>query len=84
MPHHSLAKNLSGFDGSRIGFEFAVAEECGRYRECRRYVGHYARRVLVIEYRRRDFRRACRRHADALPIVLRDRDLTPGGVRRWC
>jgi len=77
-------KNLAGFDGSRIGFDFAVAEECGRYRECQRYVASYGRRVLVIEYRKRDFRRACRKHADELAIVLRDRDLTPEGVRRWC
>jgi hypothetical protein len=77
-------KNLAGYDGSRIGFDFAVAEECGRYRECHRYAASYGRRVLVIEYRARDFRRACRTHADTLAIVLRDRDLTPGGVHRWC
>jgi glycosyl hydrolase family 114 len=77
-------KNLAGFDGTRIGFDFAVAEECGRYRDCGRYVASYGRRVLVVEYRRRDFRRACRRYADPLAIVLRDRDLTPEGVHRWC
>ncbi|HET9422346.1 MAG TPA: endo alpha-1,4 polygalactosaminidase [Nocardioides sp.] len=77
-------KNLAGFDGSRIGFDFAVAEECARYRECHRYVASYGHRVLVIEYRKRDFRRACRKHADELAIVLRDRNLTPGGVHRWC
>ncbi len=77
-------KNLAGFDGSRIGFDFAVAEECARYRKCQRYVASYGRRVLVIEYRKRDFRRACRTYADELAIVLRDRDLTPAGVRRWC
>ena len=77
-------KNLAGLDGSRIGFDFAVAEECARYRECHRYTASYGRRVLVIEYRKRDFRRACRQHADELAIVLRDRDLTPGGVHRWC
>jgi len=77
-------KNLAGFDGSRIGFDFAVAEECARYRECQRYVASYGRRVLVIEYRKRDFRRACRTYADELAIVLRDRALTPAGIRRWC
>ncbi len=77
-------KNLAGFDGSRIGFDFAVAEECGRYRECHRYVASYGRRVLVIEYRKRDFVRACRRHADDLAIVWRDRSLSPEGVHRWC
>jgi len=77
-------KNLAGFDGSGIGFDFAVAEECARYRECQRYVASYGRRVLVIEYRKRDFRRACRTYADKLAIVLRDRDLKRSGVRRWC
>jgi hypothetical protein len=77
-------KNLAGFDGSRVGFDFAVAEECARYRECDRYVASYGRRVLVIEYRKRDFRRACEQYADELAIVLRDRDLTPGGIHRWC
>jgi len=77
-------KNLAGFDGSRIGFDFAVAEECARYRECQRYVASYGRRVLVIEYRKRDFRRACWRYADDLAIVLRDRHLSPTGVHRWC
>ena len=77
-------KNLAGFDGTRVGFDFAVAEECARYRECQRYVASYGRRVLVIEYRKRDFRRACERYADELAIVLRDRDLTPDGVHKWC
>ena len=38
----------------------------------------------MIEYRKRDFRRACRRYGDDLAVVLRDRDLTPAGVHRWC
>ncbi|MGZ6745135.1 MAG: endo alpha-1,4 polygalactosaminidase [Nocardioides sp.] len=77
-------KNLSGFDGRRVGYDFAVAEECGRYRECAAYVRHYGRRVLAVEYRARDFRWTCARFGDRLPVVLRDRDLTPTGVRRWC
>ena len=44
----------------RIGFDFAIAEECGRFAECRRYRALFGSRVLAIEYRRRDFRRACR------------------------
>jgi hypothetical protein len=77
-------KNLAGYDGTRIGFDFAVAEECGRYRECGSYVRHYGSRVLAIEYRRRDFRWTCDRYGDRLPVVLRDLDLSPRGVRRWC
>ena len=77
-------KNLAGFDGTRIGFDFAVAEECGRYRECRRHVAAYGDQVLAVEYRARDFRRTCRQVGARVPVVLRDRDLSPGGLHRWC
>jgi hypothetical protein len=77
-------KNLAQFDGRSVGYDFAVAEECGRYRECASYVAHYGRRVLSIEYRRMDFRWTCARFGSRLPVVLRDRALSPGGVRAWC
>lgn len=77
-------KNLADFDGRTIGYDFAVAEECGRWRECGSYVAHFGRRVLVIEYRRQDFRRTCTQWGDRLPAVLRDLDLSPGGIHRWC
>jgi hypothetical protein len=77
-------KNLAGFDGRKVGYDFAVAEECGRYDECSSYVAHYGRRVLVVEYRARDFRAACAEVGARLPVVLRDRALTPHGVHRWC
>ena len=77
-------KNLAGLDGTRIGFDFAVAEECGRYDECGRYAASYGRRVLVVEYRRRDFRATCRAWGDELAVVLRDRALKPGGRRAYC
>ena len=77
-------KNLAGFDGTTIGYDFAVAEECGRYRECGAYTDVYGDQVLAIEYRRQDFRWTCRHAGDDIPVVLRDRDLTPGGVHEWC
>ncbi len=77
-------KNRAGWDGTGVGYDFAIAEECGRWKECGRYRADYGTRVLVVEYRRKDFRRACRRWGEKLPIVLRDRDLTPDGVRAWC
>lgn len=70
--------------GPEIGFDFAVAEQCARYHECYRYVRAYGGRVLVVEYSRRDFRAACRRWAERLPIVWRDVDVTRGGVNRRC
>ena len=77
-------KNLADLDGTRLGYDFAVAEECGRYEECARYTAHYGDRVLAIEYRDRDFRWTCERYGDRLAVVLRDRDLSPRGVHRWC
>ncbi|NYE36253.1 hypothetical protein F4692_001357 [Nocardioides cavernae] len=77
-------KNWATWDGTTAGFDFAVSEECGRYDECDAYVDSYGDRVLVVEYRARDFRKTCRAYGDRLAVVLRDRDLTPDGVRRFC
>jgi hypothetical protein len=65
------------------GFNFAIAEECARYHECGRYRHVYGNRVIVIEYRRRDFRRACRTVGDKLSVVLRDRQVTVPGSRHY-
>lgn len=65
----------------RIGFDFAVAEECDRYRECDRYTRVYGNRVIDIEYTddvRGSFVAVCRRGAVA-DTILRDRDLTARG-----
>jgi hypothetical protein len=67
----------------RIGFDFAIAEECGRYRECRRYRRVYGDRVIAIEYRRRDFARTCRSVGRRLGVVLRDRNVTAPGSRTY-
>ena len=77
-------KNLAEWDGSTSGFDFAVAEECGQWRECRLYAASYGDQVLAIEYRRRTFRHTCSRYGDQWPVVLRDLGLTPGGVHRYC
>lgn len=77
-------KNWAPFNGRTVGFDFAISEECGRYGECGDYVRHYGRAVLAIEYRRRDFEKACSGYGAKLPIVLRDRALAPGGPRSWC
>ena len=77
-------KNWAEWDGRAVGFDFAIAEECGRYHECGEYVRHYGRRVLAVEYRRTDFDATCAAWGSALAVVLRDRDLLPDGVRDWC
>jgi hypothetical protein len=77
-------KNLSDFNGRRIGYDFAVAEECGRYDECHRYVDDFGDQVLMIEYRAADFEKTCAGWGATHAVVLRDRDLTPEGVHQWC
>ncbi len=77
-------KNLAGYDGTAAGFDFAVAESCAQYDECGRYVADHGDQVLMVEYRAADFRAACREHGARVPVVLRDLDLSPQGMRRWC
>lgn len=77
-------KNWAEWNGRTVGYDFAIAEECGRYDECGSYVAHYSDRVLVIEYRAVDFTKTCAAWGDRLAVVLRDRALSPTGVRRWC
>jgi len=62
-----------------VGFDFAIAEECARYRECGRYRRQFGDHVLAIEYRRRDFRRACRTVGASVSVVLRDVDVSRPG-----
>ena len=70
---------LSRAQVARVGFDFAIAEECGRYRECGRYTRLHGDRVIAIEYRRKDFDRACAAVGDAVSVVLRDRQVTTPG-----
>ena len=77
-------KNRAGWDGSRVGFDFAISEDCARWRECGRYVDHYGGLVLDVEYRRRPFRRACDNWDATIAVVRRDLALAKDGVRRWC
>ena len=72
------------FDGTRIGYDFAVSEECGRYDECQRYVDDFGDQVLMIEYRAQDFAETCTAFGATHAVELRDRDLTPSGVHAWC
>ncbi len=77
-------KNFSEFNGSKIGFDYVVAEECGRYKECQNYVDSFGQSVLVIEYRKKDFRWTCERFGEQIAVVRRDLALSPGGVHKWC
>ena len=77
-------KNLAGYDGHRVGFDFAVSEECGHYDECDAYVDDFGDQVLMIEYVADDFEATCEAYGATHAVVLRDRDLSPGGRAPWC
>jgi hypothetical protein len=70
---------------NRIGFDFAITEQCGLYRECRGYTAIYGNNVIAIEYGRRGFRAACAAVGDRVSVVLRDTAVsTPGsGTYRY-
>lgn len=84
---HGLAagqKNMAGLDGHRVGYDFAVSEECGHDDECAAYVADFGSQVLMIEYHADDFDATCAAYGGTHAVVLRDRGLSPGGVHRWC
>lgn len=62
-----------------IGFDFAVAEECGRYDECADYASAYDDRVFVVEYTDGDFTKACASVGAKVSVVRRDLDVVPAG-----
>ena len=79
-------KNTAGISKAQsadVGFDFAIAEECGRYRECKRYTSVYGDEVVAVEYRRKDFRRACKTVGDRISVVLRDRLVSRPGSKRY-
>jgi hypothetical protein len=76
-------KNWAEWDGTSVGYDFAVAEQCQQYHECDSYLGNYLH-VLAVEYHKKPFRQACADWSTKMAIVRRDVDLTKHGVRRWC
>jgi hypothetical protein len=75
-------KNTADLNGRKLGFDFAVVEECEVYRECGRYTKMYGRRVIEIEYSdngRKAFKRACKARGAKVSVLLRDRDVVPRG-----
>lgn len=79
------AAEVAGLAHDRLGFDFAIAEECAAYDECGAYVDAYGERVLQVEYADAlagvglTFDGACAL-ADRAPLmILRDRDLVAPG-----
>ena len=77
-------KNWAEWNGTSVGFDFAVAEQCAQFHECVSYLGHYGPHVLAVEYHRKAFRRACADWSTKMAVVRRDVNLTRHGTRHWC
>ena len=75
--------DVTSNQAEKAGFDFAIAEECARYRECRRYRRVHGDHVIVIEYRRKDFNRACDTVGEDLSVVLRDRLVRKPGAPKY-
>jgi Glycoside-hydrolase family GH114 len=72
--------------GHRIGFDFAIAEECQVYSECGNYTKAYGDEVYEIEYTdngRAAYRKACAARGSSISIILRDRNVTPRGNKHY-
>jgi hypothetical protein len=68
---------------STVGFDFAIAEECGHYNECDRYTKVYGDEVIAVEYHRDDFDEDCRTIGDEISVVIRDRNVSMPGSRGY-
>lgn len=79
-------KNTPELSSKGLGFDFAVAEECERYRECDAYTTTYGQKLIEIEYTdngRAAYRRACAARGGTVSILLRDRDVVPAGTKGY-
>lgn len=78
-------KNASelGDRGRRVAkFDYAIAEECERYRECDSYRANYGDKLIEVEYTDYStavFDRACAARGSQISVILRDRQLRAAG-----
>ncbi len=75
--------DITPAQAGKVGFDFAIAEECAHYAECGRYRRVYGDRVIAIEYHRDDFLEACRTDGAEISVVLRDRQVSRPGARKY-
>jgi len=58
-----------------VGFDFAIAEECGEYDECDVYEEVFGDLLFVVEYTEDGFEAACEAVGHRVSVVFRDKDL---------
>ncbi len=62
-----------------VGFDFAIAEECGRYSECGSYSSVFGNQVIAIEYNSSGLNRACSAIGSMSSVVRRDVNVSRPG-----
>jgi hypothetical protein len=74
-------KNTTTLEGQgrSAGLDFAIAEECGRYDECGDYTAVYGSNLIVVEYTRNAFNKACGAVGAKVSVVRRDVNVTAPG-----
>ncbi|HEV7951034.1 MAG TPA: endo alpha-1,4 polygalactosaminidase [Glaciihabitans sp.] len=68
---------------NKIGFDFAVTEECQVYKECKAYTDVYGTQVYEVEYTdngSKAYPAACKARGKTVSVIYRDRDLVPRGT----
>jgi hypothetical protein len=75
--------DITASDKATVGFDFAIAEECGYYGESASYTSLYGNNVIEIEYTdngKAAYTSSCTARGASLPIIYRDRDVVPKGT----
>ncbi|MFJ4965345.1 hypothetical protein EES43_29530 [Streptomyces sp. ADI96-02] len=69
------------------GLDFLIAEDCGAWKECGKYVSAFGDNVIFIEYTNGGMAEACK-YGNRVSVVQRDDNVTPAGspgyVRKTC
>ncbi|GLB45070.1 putative glycoside hydrolase family 114 protein [Lyophyllum shimeji] len=78
----NTGSDLGSSGKTTVGFDFAIAEECGYYNECDSYTNVYGNNVIEIEYSdngKSAYTAACSARGAQISIIYRDRDVVPNG-----
>ncbi len=88
VAHKNTTDLIASGDHETIGFDFAIAEECGQWDECDVFVSGYGSLVMAVEYSTEGFAKACSEYGDQISIIRRNVDVSSpssgGYVRETC
>ncbi|KAK1229345.1 hypothetical protein PQX77_007600 [Marasmius sp. AFHP31] len=83
----NAGSELRGDGKDRVGFDFAIAEECQAHNECNTYTAVYGNQVLEVEYvdpeapnkGRGNFTAACAARGGQISVIYRDHEVVAKG-----